>query len=219
MGNELWPWLTPELGNWIGGLLTLCILSLVYKENPFYRYAEHIYIGSAVAQGILITWNGNLKPRITNEIMTQGQYWMIIPICMGLLIYFNLVKGSHNWLVRIPMSYWIGYNAALSLSVRTVNPFFVNIVNNMRPLIVMREGAFSIGGSLTNLIFVTSVLCTIVVFFFTFELKGAFVPMAKVGRYAIMLGMGASFGNTVSSRYAMLIGRWTFILRDWLGII
>ena len=219
MGNELLPWMTPELGNMIGGILTLGILSLLWKENPFYRFAEHIYLGTAIAQGLLTTWNNNLKPRITNEIMTQGQYWMILPICLGLLIYFNLTRGSYNWLSRLPMSYWIGYNAALALSVRVVNPFFIQIVNNMRPVVVIKQGVFILGDSVTNIVFVTSVLCTIVVFFFTYELKGIFVPMAKIGRYAIMLGMGASFGNTVASRYAMLIGRFEFLLRDWLHII
>jgi len=150
----------------------------------------------------------------------KGQYWMLIPLAMGLLIYFNLNRASkYSWLVRIPMSFWIGWGAARQLSVRTVNPFFVQIVDNMRPLIVLRNESFSLGGSLTNIIFVVSVLTTMVVFFFTYELKGIFVPMAKIGRYSIMLGLGASFGNTVGSRYSMLIGRFEFLLRDWLHLL
>ena len=33
------------LGIWISAFLTLCIFSFLFKDNPFYRFAEHVFIG------------------------------------------------------------------------------------------------------------------------------------------------------------------------------
>ena len=32
---------------WIAAFLTLCVFSFLYRENPFYRFAEHLFVGSA----------------------------------------------------------------------------------------------------------------------------------------------------------------------------
>ena len=218
MGNTLLPFQTQALSNWVAAILSLFLVSLLYKENPFYRLAEHIFVGTSAAHSILTTWQNNLKPRITNDIMTNGEYWMLLPICLGLLIYFNLIP-SQAWLARLPMSYWIGYSAAMGLSTRTVIPFFTEALASMKPLIVINNGTFSLFDSVTNIIFMVCILGTLVVFFFTIEHTGLLAPAARVGRYAIMLCLGASFGNTVASRFSLLIGRFEFFLRDWLKVI
>ena len=33
------------LGIWLMGLSTLALFSFLYKDNPFYRIAEHIFAG------------------------------------------------------------------------------------------------------------------------------------------------------------------------------
>ena len=33
------------IGIWIAALLTLCIYSFLYRDNPFYRFAEHLFVG------------------------------------------------------------------------------------------------------------------------------------------------------------------------------
>ena len=43
-------------GIWIGAFLTLCIFSILHKENPFYRLAEHLYVGLAAGQAIAMGW-------------------------------------------------------------------------------------------------------------------------------------------------------------------
>jgi len=34
-----------EIGIWAAALLTLAIFSFLYKENPIYRFAEHLLVG------------------------------------------------------------------------------------------------------------------------------------------------------------------------------
>ena len=209
--------LTKSLGNWVAALITLMLFSILYKENPLYRIAEHLYVGASAAHGIVTTWNNTVKPAITS-MPTKGTWWEIIPMVLGLLIYFNMYR-PYAWVARIPMGFWIGYNAALVLSARQVIPFFNQMTSAIKPLIVMKAGVFNLTQSINNILFVSIVLGVLIYFFFTVEHKGVFKYAANWGRLAIMIGFGASFGNTVMARISLLIGRLTFLFSDWLGLL
>jgi len=209
--------LTPTLGNWLAALITLMLFSILYKENPLYRIAEHLYVGASAAHGIVTTWNNTVKPALTS-MPTKGTWWEIIPMVLGLLIYFNMYR-PYAWVARIPMGFWIGYNAALVLSARQVIPFFNQMTSAIKPLIAMKAGVFNLTQSINNILFVSIVLGVLIYFFFTVEHKGIFKYAANYGRLAIMIGFGASFGNTVMARISLLIGRLTFLFSDWLGLL
>ena len=209
--------LTPTLGNWLAALITLMLFSILYKENPLYRIAEHLYVGASAAHGIVTTWNNTVKPALT-AMPTKGTWWEIIPMVLGLLIYFNMYR-PYAWIARIPMGFWIGYNAALVLSARQVIPFLSQMTTAIKPLVVMKAGAFDPAQTINNILFVTIVLGVLTYFFFTVEHKGIFKYAANWGRLAIMIGFGASFGNTVMARISLLIGRLTFLFDNWLGIL
>ena len=209
--------LTPTLGNWLAALVTLMLFSILYKENPLYRIAEHLYVGASAAHGIITTWNNTIKPAITS-MPTKGTWWEIIPMAVGLLIYFNMYR-PYAWIARIPMGFWIGYNAAMVLSARQVIPFLNQMTSAIKPLVAMSNGAFNLTQSINNILFVSIVLGVLIYFFFTVEHKGIFKYAANYGRLAIMIGFGASFGNTVMARISLLIGRLTFLFGDWLGLL
>ena len=209
--------LTPTLGNWLAALVTLMLFSILYKENPLYRIAEHLYVGASAAHGIVTTWNNTVKPALT-AMPTKGTWWEIIPMVLGLLIYFNMYR-PYAWIARIPMGFWIGYNAALVLSARQVIPFLSQMTTAIKPLVVMKAGVFDPAQTVNNILFVTIVLGVLTYFFFTVEHKGIFKYAANWGRLAIMIGFGASFGNTVMARISLLIGRFTFLFHDWLGLL
>ena len=42
---------------WIAGFLTLCIFSFLYKDNPFYRFAENLYAGLSFGYYIGLIYN------------------------------------------------------------------------------------------------------------------------------------------------------------------
>ena len=37
--------LSPNIGVWIAALLTLGIFSFLYKDNPVYKFCEHLFVG------------------------------------------------------------------------------------------------------------------------------------------------------------------------------
>ena len=44
-----------DFGVWIAALLTLCVFSFLYKDNPLYKFAEHLFVG--VSAGYYIALN------------------------------------------------------------------------------------------------------------------------------------------------------------------
>ena len=66
---------------------------------------------------------------------------------------------------------------------------------------------------------VVGVVCTLVFFFFSTEHKGALGGAAKLGIWYLMVSFGAAYGFTVMSRISLLIGRFQFLLDNWLGIV
>ncbi len=54
-----WP---RTFGLWLAALLTLAILSFLYKDNPLYRFAEHLFVGvSAAYIMVLAFWDNVIK--------------------------------------------------------------------------------------------------------------------------------------------------------------
>jgi hypothetical protein len=63
-----------------------------------------------------------------------------------------------------------------------------------------------------------STLAVLLYFFYSLEHKGALGKVSRLGVLFLMISFGAGFGNTVMARISLLIGRFTFLLHDWLKI-
>ena len=63
------------------------------------------------------------------------------------------------------------------------------------------------------------VVSDLIYFFFSTAHRGAVGKISTVGITFLMVGFGASFGYTVMARVTLLIGRFQFLLEDWLGVV
>ena len=73
---------------------------------------------------------------------------------------------------------------------------------------------------ITQFVLLLGVFCTIVFFFFSLEHTGVVGRVGRVGVLFIMVAFGASFGYTVMARISLLIGRFQFLINDWVkGVI
>ena len=50
------------------------------------------------------------------------------------------------------------------------------------------------------------------------EHKGTLGVFSRLGVFFLMAGFGAGYGYTVMSRISLLIGRFQFLLDNWLGL-
>jgi hypothetical protein len=221
--------------------LTLSIFSFLYRDNPFYKFAEHLYVGISAAYwmclGFWSTIVGNFVPYASRTLSDWFQvpfqhykYLYYIPIIFGILLLMRLLPKV-GWISRWSLAFIIGTTAGLNLPRYLRSDFVSQISNTYQPLFVEWEGigAFFANLSLAadgqlvlsavNWVIVLGTLCGLIYFFFSKEHKGAFGVASRLGIWILMITFGASFGYTVMGRISLLIGRVTFLFSDWLNIV
>jgi hypothetical protein len=203
---------------WIASILSLAILSFLYKENPFFRAAEHIFLG--VANGYLVTfyWHRILVPILFRPLFQQGELLLVIPFIIGML-YLTRFIPRISWLVRIPIAIYMGYWTGVLIPA-TIQ---AQIIKQVQGTILTAPNfqAWNAGtmGIVWSAIVFIGVLCTLSYFYFSREHKGVIGVTSRVGIVFVMIGFGAAFGYTVMARVSLLIGKLQYLLGDWLGII
>lgn len=221
LSNHLVPMAMTRAQIWVAAIATLAIFSYVWRENPAFRLAEYIFVALATGNGVVMVYDSYLKPFFVIDVGQNGQYFLLIPFAVGLLIYARNIRGL-GWLSRLPMSLWVGYGAGYVLA-WSPQPLFVQLRDTFvhfyqtypdGPL----AGHFWLGGTVNGLLFFVGVITTLMYFFFTMERRGpAMRWSATIGRWTIMLALGAAFGTAVQGRMSLLIGRIQFLLGTWLG--
>jgi len=198
---------------WVASFLTLCIFSFLYRENPFYRFAEHLYVGIANGYAVSIIWHRLLMPSLIRPLYA-GEIWLVIPLTIGLLYVARFVPKI-SWLVRIPIAITMGYyaGAAIPASIQA------RILKQMEGTVLTRASFTSFGNALAACIVLVGVIATITYFFFSREQKGGLKIVSRIGIAFVMISFGATFGYTVMARISLLIGRLQFLLGPWLGVI
>jgi len=194
-------------GIWVAVFLTLMVLSFLYKENPFFRLTEYIFIGLSsgysFAASIRLFLNQALTP-----IFVDGSYDFVVPIVLGALWYTQFSK-KYSRFYRLPLSLAIGYG--LGVTVWSVTQVY--LVRQLRATMV----PLNTGDLLTSFDSVILALGTVLslsYFILHREQKGTWGGVTKVGKYFVLGTLGAVFGSTVLGRMAVLIQRVQFLAGD-----
>ncbi len=201
------------LQNWIIAIFTLALFSVAFKENPLYRFVEHLYVGMAAAYGICLTWFNYGYPVLFQRI-PGGKAHYIIPVIIGLMMYTRYFKPI-AWLSRFTMSFLLGVGAGFVLSTTFRSLVLLQVTATFLPL----WSSQSFAQTINNLIIVCGVAGTLIYFFFTAKRKGVIGVGAQFGKWVMMVAFGTAFGNTVMARVSLFLGRMQFLLGDWLKII
>jgi len=214
------------IGAWIGIFLTFCILSFLYKDNPFYKFAEHLFVGVSAGYFIVLRFwtviianmwqplalafqgRGVNSANVGMFAAEQGDYraWLLIPALLGLLLFTRLV-GKISWISRWSLALIIGVYAGLKTTGFAQGDFIAQVQGSLIPLT-----------SIDNVIFTIGLVTSLLFFFYSREHKGGLGVASKLGIYFLMVSFGAGYGYTVMSRISLLIGRFQYLLQDWLGL-
>ena len=137
-----------------------------------------------------------------------------------------------GWLSRWPLAFIVGTTAGLNFVRYLRSDFIKQISSTFVPLLGKRwEGIgpffsnldLSATGQLvvmaSNWVIFLGVFCGLIYFYFSKEHKGIFGVGSRVGIWILMVTFGASFGYTVMGRISLLVGRLTFLFKDWLELI
>jgi len=215
--------MTEIFWTWVAAFFTLSIFSFLYRDNPFYKLAEHIYVGSSAAFWFIYLWYFDVKPKLWDAWkMNVGiEKWiLLIPAFLSFLMLLRFIPPL-SWLSRWPIAFIVGMGAGLGITGYLQGYLVPQVHATLLPLWepIYKGFLLNVGHSLNNIILVVGTLTTLVYFFFSKEHKGGIGVLARIGITFIMIAFGASFGYTVMARVSLLIGRVFFLLHNWLHLI
>jgi hypothetical protein len=221
--------LATSIGTWLGGLLTLMIFSFLYKDNPFYKFAEHLFVGVSAAYWMVVgfwstlvpnliarLWPSHMGSLIPSAVGNQTEIMYVIPLVLGLMLLMRLSPKA-NWFSRWAMAFVIGFAAGTNFTRYLQSDFVSQIHSSIEPIYTPGMSVMgTIGDIFSKLIIVGGLLSALIYFYFSKEHKGTFGRAARLGIWVLMAAFGATFGYTVMARISLLTGRMDFLIR-WIG--
>jgi hypothetical protein len=205
----------------IAFVLTIMVYSYLLGDNPLYRLAVHVFIGSSVAYAVVVVIHGVLEPLLLVP-LTSGEtgekLLAVVPLLLGLLLWAKL-KTSWAWLGNFSVAFLLGVGAALAIG----GALFGSILPQAKATVI----ATNLSGLGNGLIIVVGTLSTLLYFHFATGAKGSLSGVgasfvrawAKFGRWFIMIAFGAIFANMVMARISLLIGRVQFLLDVFFDVV
>jgi hypothetical protein len=193
--------------NGLAAFLTLSIFSILYKDNPFYKFAEHLVVGVSAGYFAIILYYSSFIPKVWVPVVQQHKFIYLVPTILGVLMWTRFSR-KRSWMSRYPIAAYMGIGMGVAIPVTMQAFILVPLYATMQPMGLTSLSLFN------NLLVAVGVLCALIYFFFSKEHTGAFGGAATVGIWILMIGFGAGFGLTVMGRVSLLIERFTF-LKDY----
>jgi hypothetical protein len=100
------------LGILLSALFTLSIFSFLYKDNPFYKFAEQVFVGLSAAYWLVNIIYSIMIPNLFSKLITDfsGNLILLIPAALGLMMLMRLHPAT-QWISRYPIAIMIGTTA------------------------------------------------------------------------------------------------------------
>ena len=159
------PWI------WLGVFFTFSVLSFLYKDNPFYKLAEHVTVGVSIGYAIVIVFYQMLLPKFIDPVFHQGRIVFIIPAILGLMMVLRIIP-KYSWLSRYAICFTVGAGAGMGIPRSMQASVLRQLEATMLPL------GFGNAAGINNIVIFIGVLAVLIYFFFSKEHKGVFGGIA-----------------------------------------
>jgi hypothetical protein len=162
MGSDL-------IGVWIAAFLTLGIMSFLYKDNPWYKFSEAIFVGLSAGywfaslfwQSLHAKFWANWSPAVQSLFQGQFDYNLLYTGAgiLGLMMLLRLIPPI-GWISRWPLSVVVGGTAGLYLINYLVSNAVRQIGSTIQPVVTFPEsiGWVQSGGIIIGNVLVFAVL-------------------------------------------------------------
>lgn len=197
---------------WLIAFLTLALFSFLYKDNPAYKLAEHIFAGLTAGYQVGLIWDTVIIQKLWDPMVLRNEWWLFIPGLLGVMMFARLWP-KYSWASRVPLAFVMGTTGGIFLTTNLHGW----VLPQMQSTMISLNSASGFADSLLAIVVVVGVISTLVYFYFSKEHIGLLGHTAKVGIWFIMVSFGAHFGYTVMGRVSLLIGRVQFLIEDWIG--
>lgn len=204
------------LGIWLGVFFTFSIFSFLYKDNPFYKFSEQVFVGLSAAYWFVYTIYNTLIPNLFGKLMAdfQGNLILLIPAVLGIMMLIRIIPKL-EWMSRYPIALIIGTTSGIAM-LRFMKS---DVLSQLTATMINPFTAGRIDQIIGSFILIIGTICGIMYFYFSKKHTGVLGVTARTGIMLLMISFGAAFGYTVMARISLLIGRLQFLLGDWLHIL
>jgi len=227
-----------DVWTWMAAILTLAIMTYLYKDNPVYKAAEYLFVGVAAGYYLSVYYNNVMVPNLFLPVghgvtaLAGGSptkdLWRIGALVLGLMLFTRFIP-NFSWPSRWPMGLLVGAYSGLAVIgfaqgdlmaqlqdavIPVVAPGSVSALGQARGFDAMLLGFLAVIG---NAVLIVGLLSTLYYFFFSQEHRGFSGGVARVGVWVLMISFGASYGFTVMGRVSLALDRLRFLFTDWLG--
>ena len=201
-----------DIGIWVAAIFTLAIFSFLYKDNPFFKFAEHLLVGVSAGYYLVQYFFSAAYKKLVVPVFINHDYLLIVGGILGIMMFTRLSRRA-EWISRYPVAFyvaaWAGYVIPSYIQVRILQQAESTMFN---PAEVSLKEAVSL------VVLLVGVVTTLIYFYFSSEHRGALKGISRIGITFLMIGFGATFGYNVMGRISLLIGRFQFLFADWLKI-
>ncbi len=217
-------------GIWVAAILTLAIFSFLYRDNPVYKLAEHIFVGVAAGYTVAYAYWQVFVPNLWYPLhgLYRGSYpgrgteewwWTLllhVPAALGLLFFLRFSR-RFSWLSRWAIAFLVGAYAGVNLIAYFQSDLILQTKGTfvlLDPARLAEDGWYKVLA--LNIPILIGVLASLTYFFFSKPHRGVLGVSARTGIFFLMAAFGASFGYTVMARISLFIGRLQFLSYDWI---
>jgi hypothetical protein len=187
--------------------------SFLYKDNPFFKLGEHLYIGISMGYTLVRIYYDVMVKSLYTPMAQEGRWWLLLPAFLGILILSRYISRI-AWLSRISFAFIVGFGSGVAIP-RIISSYILQqIQGTLKPLVQATSSGVDIlsWGNLNALLVLIGVITVLFYFFFSVEHTGLGKGIARTGTYFLMISFGAAFGYTVMARMSLLIGRFDDLL-------
>ncbi|UCD93502.1 MAG: hypothetical protein JSU69_06935, partial [Candidatus Zixiibacteriota bacterium] len=126
----------------LGAFLTLCIFSFLYKDNPFYKFAEHLVVGVSAGYFVIILWHNGLQPNLFDQLSDGNFYflwlnsakpWYLIPAILGVMMWTRFSR-KYSWVSRWPIALYMGIATGVAIPLEMRNRVNIQLYASMRDI-------------------------------------------------------------------------------------
>jgi NADH:ubiquinone oxidoreductase subunit 6 (subunit J) len=212
----------------LSAFLTLATFSFLYRDNPFYKIAEHLVVGVSAGYFVVILWHNGLVPNLFQRLADGDWYflwlnsskpWYLIPAILGALMWTRFSR-NYAWVSRWPLALYIGIATGVAIPLEMANrvnrQLYATMANINWSNFWGAEFLDPTAG-FSQLIIFAGAIAALFYFFFSTPHTGVFGGIARFGIWILMIGFGATFGLTVMGRISLFINR-IQDLDDWRAV-
>lgn len=201
----------------VGAVLTLLIFSYLWGDNPLYRLALHLFIGTLVGYSFGIVIREVFVGLVLTQLLTNPLA-VIVPLVLGMLLLF---KGfpRQAYVGNFSVAFLVGVGVAVAMSgalLGTLVPQVGATSRALSPASLQASGASLLDG----LLIVVGTTCTLMVFAFTAQkergLAGVWARIVRlaagIGRIFVIVAFGVAFAGALTASLSIFVGRMQYLI-------